>query len=433
MRLSVRLAVVTLAASAVSLVPALSSASILQGEVVSDNPVNYTPRLTYGGSGPKPHVDAMAPPRLGNTLYAGGLFDGAVSADGTRTYPRQNMMAFNADNGDMSGTFAPNVNGNVWAVEATATAVYVGGDFTTVNGVSRPGLAKLDPLTGAVDTGFQAPFKGGRVNEIELLGNRLIVGGSAGTKLMALNPTTGKNTFTLTLPITEAIPLAWGGVAVYDFAINPAGTQLVATGNFKTVDGLPRTRFFMADLTPTAATVTDWYYQPFAEKCASEHPRRIAYLQGIDYSPDGSYFVVAATGQVAPKGFKNVRVCDAAARFDVATDSKAAWINYTGGDSVWAVAATGAAVYAQGHFQWLDNTNGSASTCPASDLATCDSRKGVGAIDPQSGQALPWNPRKPAQLGGKAFLATTAGLWIGSDSEKINGEQHRGIGLMPLP
>jgi hypothetical protein len=46
---------------------------------------------------------------------------------------------------------------------------------------------------------------------------------------------------------------------------------------------------------------------------------------------------------------------------------------------------------------------------------------------------LSWNPRKPAQMGGKAFLVTPGGLWVGSDSERFNGELHRGIAFAPLP
>ncbi len=407
--------------------PAVSTASISQPDVVSDDPVDWTPQLTYDGSGPKPRVDAMA--QEGSTLFAGGLFSGVRDADG-RSYTRTNMMAFDAASGTVSATFRPTVDGNVFAVEATADAVYIGGSFTSVNGSQRPAIAKLDPVTGALDTSFSPPFKGGRINEIKLVDGRLIVGGSTGRKLMALNPATGRNTGYIQLPIQDKIPGAWGGVAVYQVAVNPAGTQLVATGNFQTVDGRARTRFFMVDLKDSAATLSPWYYDAFAKPCTSTHPRRIAYLQGVDYSPNGSYFVVTATGQIPFKYDRGVTVCDAAARFNVADDTKPAWINYTGGDSVWSTAATGAAVYVQGHFQWLDNPNGSASQCPDNEI--CAYRRGAGAIDPTSGKALPWNPNKPAQIGGKDFLATSAGLWIGSDSIKIKGEPHRGIGLMPL-
>jgi hypothetical protein len=160
-------------------------------------------------------------------------------------------------------------------------------------------------------------------------------------------------------------------------------------------------------------------------------------LQGVDFSPDGSYFVVAATGQI-PKFKEDIwptgsstypTVCDAVARFDIADQTQPAWINYTGGDSIWATAVTGAAVYVQGHFLWLDNPNGWASR----DGGGAVRRRGIGAIDPVTGRALPWNPPKPAAIGGKAFFATPDGLWVGSDSERFNNELRYGIAFVPLP
>src|SRR3712207_7371368 len=48
-------------------------------------------------------------------------------------------------------------------------------------------------------------------------------------------------------------------------------------------------------------------------------------------------------------------------RFSVSDDTKAQWINYTGGDSVWRVQDTGVATYMTGHFRWVDNPDGFAS------------------------------------------------------------------------
>lgn len=144
--------------------------------------------------------------------------------------------------------------------------------------------------------------------------------------------------------------------------------------------------------------------------------------------------MVTATGRVSQPGDEGVTVCDATARFDLDNDQAPVWINYTGGDSVWSTAVTGAAVYVQGHFRWLNSINGFASTCPpATDTEGCVVRKGVGAIDPQTGRALSWNPPKPAQISGEQFLATQTGLWIASDSRLIAGEDRRGLTFMPLP
>ena len=117
-------------------------------------------------------------------------------------------------------------------------------------------------------------------------------------KLLALDTVTGANLKYFNLKIADALPNAWGGVAVYKLAIDPTGTRLVATGNFQTVAGQPRARLFVADISGGKAALHPWYYPGFAKPCSSTHPRRIAYLQGVDFAPDGSYFVVAATGQV---------------------------------------------------------------------------------------------------------------------------------------
>jgi len=405
-----------------------SAASVEQPDVVSGNPANYTPDIIDTGPGPKPRVDAIDQRR--HTIYAGGVFNAVVDVDG-RHYTRSHLMAFGATSGLLREYFRPRLNGYVSAVEATRDGIFVGGDFTKVNGVRRPALVKLDPATGAVVKAFDAGFRGGRVTEIDLVEGRLFVAGKVGQKLMALNPTTGRNTHYFDLHIADPIPGAWGAVAVYRFAIDPAGERLIATGNFRTVAGKPRSRLFVADLRPKGAVLDPWYYRPFAQSCSSKTPRRIAYLQGVDFSPGGRYFVVAATGQIPFSPDRGVTVCDAAARFNLDNDRRPVWINYTGGDSVWSVAATGAAVYVQGHFHWLDNRNGSRSECPPHD--NCAPRKGIGAIGSVSGKALPWNPRKPAQIGGKDFYASRHGLWIGSDSLRIAGERRRGIAFMPLP
>ncbi len=149
----------------------------------------------------------------------------------------------------------------------------------------------------------------------------------------------------------------------------------------------------------------------------------------MDFSPDGNHFSVAATGQIPRQGDRFETVCDGVGRFDMSDDDEPEWINYTGGDSVWAVSDTGSAVYTQGHFQWLDNPFGFASQ----DGGGAAPRLGIGAIDPQSGLALEWNPPKRASIGGRVLLATDDGLWVGSDSSFFGGEPRRGVAFAPLP
>lgn len=402
--------------AAVGLAPA--SAEIPHPDVVSDNPANYTPSLVQVGGQPKPIVDAIAV--SGDTVAAGGRFTQTTHG------ARSNLLLFDADTG---AAMAPvNANNRVWAAAASGGWIYVGGQFTSIGGQNKRSIARINASTGEVDPGFTSAVRG-RVNVLAVANGRLYAGGSFGPKLVALNLDTGANTGHFNLNITDQLPNSWGSVTILGMAINPQGTRLVATGNFRQVAGQARSRLFVANIDGAQATLDPWYYNRFASACSSTHPRRIAYLQGVDFSPTGSHFSVAATGQIPRSGDLDETVCDGIGRFSMANDGAPQWINYTGGDSVWAVADTGQAVYAQGHFQWLDNRNGFASM-PRGDAVR---RLGIGAINPATGQALPWAPEKRAQIGGRTFFATPAGLWIGSDSENFNGEPRQGIVFAPLP
>jgi hypothetical protein len=218
-----------------------------------------------------------------------------------------------------------------------------------------------------------------------------------------------------------------GFTRVVRFAINPARTRLVAVGNFTRVSGEPRWRAVMVNLGKKQARLNRWSYRHFKNSCADG--KAPVYLRDVDFSPNGSYFVVVATGFVPRAGGIGRDVCDAAARFEtsVKRPTVPTWVNYTGGDSLYSVAATGAAVYVQGHQRWLDNPDGRNSAGP-----TAVERKGIGAIDPVTGLALSWNPSKTRGVGGKDLLATRTGLWVGSDGTEFGGEVRARIAYCPL-
>ena len=403
-----------------------SAGPVSHPAVVQKDPVNWTPHIKPDG-GKRPQ--AFAVEQLGDTMYVGGRFGAAENANRTVTYERHNIMAFDATNGQMR-SFAPNISGDVWALEASSDAIYVGGKFKTVDGVSRPTIAKLDPVTGAVDPNFNPAIKGARITEIQLVNGRLIVGGSFGTKLRALNPNTGKNTKYIDINVTGKLPGSNGNVDVFKFAVNPAGTRLVAVGNFMQVNGQTRSRAFMLDLGASDVTLSSWYYQPLTNNCRATTPSRIAYVKDVDFSPDGSYFAIVSTGFIPQSGGLFRDVCDAAARFETDTlnPNRPTWINYTGGDTLHGVIATGAAVYVQGHSRYLDNPYGVDSAGPGSVW-----RPGGGSINPTTGMANDWNPKQFNATGGYNYLATDAGLWIVRDGKYFNNEFHFGIVFCPLP
>jgi len=406
---------------AVAAVPSMAGASISLPAVVSANPANFTPNVASGA------VYKFV--QIGGTMYAGGTFSSVSSAPGVPggTVTRSNLVAFNATTGVITG-FAPSINGEVWGLASDGTSLWVGGTFTSVNGVARRGLAKLNPTTGAVDTAFNAGFTSGKVDELALVNGRLIASGTFTGRIRAVNPTTGANTNHINVAITGTVADNAGPTEVYRFAVNPAGTRLVGVGNFTSVGGVTRYRAFMLNLDATPASVNGWNYPPLQNMCqASSLPD---YMRDVDFSPDGSWFAFVSTGFIPQAGGVGRDLCDATARFEtnVTNPFRPTWINYTGGDTLHSVAATNLAVYVQGHQRWLDNPQGVNSAGPGA-----VSRPGIGAIHPTTGLALGWNPTKDRGVGGKDLYITTQGLWVGSDTDHIGGETRRRIALMPVP
>ena len=395
-----------------------AQASLFQPAVVSANPADTTPHIVLNG----PSQDVRAFAQVGRTMYAGGRFNQVQDPARTTTYARQNFVAFDSETGVVS-PLNLSFDGIVGAIEATAdgTALYIAGAFSNVNGITRRGILKYDLINDRVDPTF-APTGMRTVSDIELVNGSVIAAGNFTKKLMALDPTTGADMGSINITVAGVVDPA-DETRIQYIAVSPDGTRLVATGNFTTVNGQSRSRAFMVNLGSTA-TLSTWHAPRFDVNCSGT--ARLVSAQGVDFSPDGTYFVIVATG--GPTGTNGV--CDAAARFETANVSSTVeptWINWTGGDTLYSVAITGPAVYVGGHQRWLDNPLGRDSAGPGA-----VSRPGIGAIDPVTGRALAWNPTKSRNHGTMVLFATSRGLWVGSDGEFFGGEDHVGIGFAPL-
>lgn len=392
-------------------------ASIAHSRLVSPTPAAFTPKVVLGTSGQT--VYALA--QVGTTMFAGGRFTQIRDANGTTTYSRANFAAFSATTGAVLPLSLP-TDGAVQVIVPSpdGRAIYIGGDFRSIGGIAARGIVRFDLTTNALDRAFLPGLDGG-VTDAAFVGSRLIIAGAFTRHLRAINPASGADTGYINLKLEGKVDPN-DAIRVRRFAANPAGTTLVALGNFTSVAGQPRTQAFRVDLTPTSkATLSPWRAPRFDVRC-----RVLMSSRGVDFSPDGSYFVIVTSG--GPNG--TVGLCDAAARFETANVSATAaptWINWTGGDSLYSVAATGAAVYVGGHQRWLDNPFGQNSAGPGA-----VSRPGIGAIDPTTGKALAWNPTKDRNHGTEKLYATSAGLWVGSDGTFFAGQNRPGIVFCPL-
>jgi hypothetical protein len=431
--------------------PAAAAAQAAHPAIVNAMPAAYTPNVNSGKSGV-----VYAITKVGSTIYIGGTFTSISPYNSSVTTTVSNLAAFDAGTGAIQTGFKPAVSGEVdtLAPGPTPGTLYVGGNFSSIDGVTTH-LALIDATTGAIASGWTSLREDGVVNRVQLVNGQLFVGG-AFTHLSSKTSSTGRNGFATLDPTSGALTsystlaftghhnygvnctgstCAQGSVNVKAFDASPDGTHMVVLGNYTDISGTPRNQIAMLDLDPSGVTVDpDWDTQAYTSKC---DPTRFDYaVRDVQYSPDGSYFAVVATGA---GGLQAVNAdgtkanCDAVTRFEAdatGDDVQPTWSDWTGNDSFWSVAVTGAAIYAGGHPRWVNNSVGQ-------DAASYGAvgRAGIVALDPQNGLPNSWNPgRNPRGAGAYALLPTADGLYVGSDTDYIGNYQyfHAKLAYFPL-
>lgn len=138
---------------------------------------------------------------VGDTVYVAGRFTRARpagSAPGQNEVVRNNLLAYNITTGQLTG-WAPSLNAQAMVLEASpdGSRIYVGGDFTSVNGVTRNRIAAFSTSTGALITTF-APSVSSQVRGIAASdttvwfgGNFGAVGGIGRNRLAAVSASNG--------------------------------------------------------------------------------------------------------------------------------------------------------------------------------------------------------------------------------------------------
>jgi hypothetical protein len=409
-------------ATTVSVIPA-AHADLKQSAVVSQNPADSTPHVLDGT------VRAVAV--VGSRVVVGGTFEKVREAGkGKPEIARHNIFAFDLKTGKVDGTFRPKVDGTVYALEPGPTdTVYAGGSFGSVNGVALGALTQLKVPTGTAVTTFKPRVGGGLVYTMVRRNANIYIGGKftkvtgkPRSMLARVNATTGAadDAFNFTVSTPRE-----GELKVFKIAVNPQDTRLLLNGTFTMVNGTRRYQIAMIDTAAKPAALSTWSTERYATPCNTNSFD--TYMRGMDFAPDGSYFVVVTTG--GPGG--TTQLCDSAARWETAktgAGQQPTWVNYTGGDTLLSVSVTGAAVYVAGHQRWQDNPKGSDFAGPGA-----VSRPGIAALSPTNGKALSWNPTRSRGHGVEALVATSAGLWVGSDTDELGHEYHGRIGFFPLP
>ncbi|MEU4235859.1 PKD domain containing protein [Actinoplanes sp. NPDC026619] len=402
-----------------------AAADLAQPSVVSENPVDYTPHVLDGT------VWALAV--VGDTVVVGGAFTAVADSSRRYTYARRNLFAFDLRSGAIRA-FAPVVDGPVYALAAGDDGtVYAGGAFGRVNGSAQRGVARVG-LDGGRLSSFRASIDRGFVQTLARRGRQLYVGGTFGSVngvrrvgLARVDAVGGRVDPDFDAGLTSANPHR---THVENLDVSPDGRSLVVIGGFLGVRSLQRNQIALLDISGPAAAVTGWYTDAFQKPCQKGYD---AYLRQVKFAPDGSWFVVVTTGGTSQN------LCDSAVRFQAAGTGQhdPFWVQHTGGNSLFAVAVTGAAVYLGGHQEYLDNPDGhkTKNVGEPPDFRPgpgAVSRPGIGAVDSATGRALTWNPTRSRGTGVRVLLPVPQGLLVGSDTDELGHEYHGRIGMFPL-
>ncbi len=374
----------------------------------------------------------------GDTVYVGGNFTQIQEPLDGEIIDQPHLFAYSKSTGNIIRSFDPILDKRVLALEiiGDGNGVFAAGTFGIINGEGgRRGLVKID-VNGDRVTGFSArPNKS--VSTLVRLGNTLYIGGNfesiSGTpveNLAAIDVETGAVSPNLNLdfegPIVNTNGASTQGVD--DIDVTTDGRLLVMAGNFTGIDGLSRTRLAVIELSGQAR-VSDWNTDVFYTRCPA-HRLFPQYIRGIDISPDNEYVVVGTTGHI----IRDNPACDGITRFELTDLSNSnvqpTWANFAT-DSVYDVVATDHAVYTGGHFRLLNNSvsmNGGVQGPGAIQ------RRGLAALDPLNGLTLlKWRAdRSPRGRGTFALIAEDEGLYIGDDTDFLNGTEHAKLKFLPI-
>lgn len=282
---------------------------------------------------------------IGDTVYVAGEFTHARPAGsppGANQVPRANLLAFDIRTGQLISSFVANANAQVRVVTSSpdGSRLYVGGQFTSINGTPRYRIAALDPATGAVIPSFNARTDY-IVFDIEATDSVVYAGG----KFNRANGTEDRINAAAFSASNGAV-LPWApdvNERVFALGISPDGSRVFLGGKFTRVNGQIRRGMAAVDA-QTGAVL------PFG-------PGDHVWWAG----PDGGMTDLRIVGNhLYAAGYtfgRNAGNLEGVVKVDLTTD-EIEWIEDCHGDT-YQLAPINGHVYVAGHFHFCGNVGAS--------------------------------------------------------------------------
>ncbi|MEO5877984.1 MAG: LamG domain-containing protein, partial [Streptosporangiaceae bacterium] len=230
---------------------------------------------------------------VGDTVYATGNFSKArppgTNEGDAAEVGRGNLVAINIRTGALITSFNHTLNAQGLRVAATpdGSRVFVGGEFTTVDGRPRNHVAAFNTATGALDPNF-APDVSGVVKAIAATNTTVYLGGNFFSIVDPVHP--DSRTRLAAVTIATGAPLAWAPTAndgeVTAMALSPDASRVIVGGKFQVLNGAPKVGVGAVNATTGASA--PWSSTPTPKKSGSSwsYPTEFTVYGNVLYASD---------------------------------------------------------------------------------------------------------------------------------------------------